>query len=58
MTDAPIDNLAELWRVSSKAHATRPLFGVKSAVGWRWLTYSDVAAQVDAKQSTKPHIVS
>lgn len=42
------DNLAELWRRSMKAHSQRPLFGVRSAVGWRWLTYGDLAAQVNA----------
>ena len=41
-------NLAELWQFSSTTFADRPLFGVKAANGWEWLSYGDVASHVDA----------
>ena len=49
-------NLAELWQISSAAHAQRPLFGVKRADGWEWLSYGDVASQVDACRAALAHM--
>jgi len=41
-------NLAELWQRSSEAYSERQLFGVKEPDGWRWMTYGDLAGDVDA----------
>lgn len=41
------ENLVDMFEKSTKRFASRPLFGVKRAGTYRWLTYADVAKQVD-----------
>ena len=41
-------NLAELWQRSSEAYSERQLFGVKEPDGWCWMTYGELAGDVDA----------
>jgi long-chain acyl-CoA synthetase len=39
--------LVEVLEQSTKAYASRPLFGVKKAGGWSWMTYAEFGAEVD-----------
>ncbi|MCB9689652.1 MAG: long-chain fatty acid--CoA ligase [Alphaproteobacteria bacterium] len=41
-------NLVDLCRKSCEAHASRELFGTKTASGWSWITYGEFAKMVDA----------
>ncbi|MET0342298.1 MAG: long-chain fatty acid--CoA ligase [Polyangiales bacterium] len=40
-------DLCELYESSIRRYATRPLFGVREAKGWHWLSYRDFATRVD-----------
>ena len=44
----PFPNLIELARASVTRHATRPLFGERDGDTWRWITYAEWQAEVDA----------
>jgi long-chain acyl-CoA synthetase len=41
-------NLVELAEQSFQKHADRPLFGTKGGAGWRWTTFAEVQAAIDA----------
>lgn len=40
-------DLCELYERSVKRFASRPLFGVREARGWHWMSYRDFAGRVD-----------
>ncbi|HEX5658127.1 MAG TPA: long-chain fatty acid--CoA ligase [Polyangiales bacterium] len=40
-------DLCELYEASVKRFASRPLFGVREARGWHWLSYRDFASKVE-----------
>jgi long-chain acyl-CoA synthetase len=44
----PFKNLVELCERSVRTYADRPLFGTKDGESWRWITYAEFGAQVDA----------
>jgi long-chain acyl-CoA synthetase len=45
---AQFTNLIDLWSQSHRRYPDRPLFGTKRGDSWRWDTYADIAAGVDA----------
>lgn len=40
-------DLCELYETSVKRYASRPLFGVREARGWHWVSYRDFATRVE-----------
>ncbi len=42
-----VKNLVELLRRSTDKHSARPLFGIKKAGAWSWVTYGEFATLVD-----------
>ena len=49
MTSEPkFHDMTQLYVQSVRAHASRPLFGTKVGDTWRWTTYGDFGADVDA----------
>jgi len=49
MTSEPtFHDMTQLYVQSVRAHATRPLFGTKYGDTWRWTTYGEFGADVDA----------
>ena len=40
--------LVELWERSTEQHAARELFGTKTGGTWRWISYAQFKAEVDA----------
>ncbi len=41
-------DLCELYETSVRKFSARPLFGVREARGWHWLSYRDFASRVDS----------
>ncbi len=41
------ENLVDMFEKATKKHASRPLFGVKKSGAYHWITYGEIAKQVE-----------
>ncbi len=49
------ESLVDLFESSRNQYASSPLFGIKGAGGWRWISYGDVSQQVTAFRQLLAH---